>query len=604
MIRRFAIGIWAPGLAMLITVGASRAATWPANAERISASTALSVTTPSRATLVLLSDGTFFAVWYGRTGIRSSTIYGRHRDAGGQWAPGIEVISTGDSLSRAPCLAAGPDGDLHVAWEDLRSGNEEIYYRHRSAGGEWGGEEAVTGDEAPSREPCLAAGPDGRVHLVWSDGLTGNFEIYEAWRDPGGPFSAAHRVTNHPAESIAPAAIVSANGDVHVVWEDAVLDGSPPGDQLNTEVYYQRLDSEGIPAGVPTRVSDGLGISQSPTLAEGPNGQLHVVWSDNRDLAPGSTTFFPFAIWYRRLIPGLGFGHEKRFQYSATNQLNPSICATTDGTVNIAWEDYTGGNADVAYRQIRPDTGWDVAVTRLSATNGATRAPCIVPDRDGGLHLVWSDADPGQELSVRYRHGLAEPSVPVSLVEAHLESAAGGITVHWQVAGEDGAAIGYRIFGATALEENSRPLTGVVSGQGSLEAYLPDDSFEGFSLLRLVAVHRDGRIETLAVFQAPTGASPIGPVTGRLGPPAPNPVRGAALFPVSLGRPAEVDLLLFDTAGRLAGRHGPVRLDAGEHLISWQPGDGHATQAAGRYWVRLSIDGLPTRGSRSILILR
>lgn len=600
MSRRPVVFRSALSLALLLSAGVVGAATWPANSERLSASTALSVTTASRPTLARLSDGSFYAVWYERTGVRSSTVFGRHRSAGGEWDPGIEMVSTGDSLSRAPCLAPGVDGDVHVAWEDLRSGNEEIFYRHRAGTGEWGGEEAITGDEAPSREPCLASGPGGRVHLIWSDGLTGNFEIYDAWRDPGQPFGAVGRLTNHPAESTSPAAIVGTNGDVHLVWEDAVLDGSAPGDQLNTEIYYLRLDTSGHAAGPPTRVSNGLGISQSPTLAEGPDGAIHVVWSDNRDLAPGSSTYFPFAIWLRRLIPGLGFGHEKRFQFGPSSQLNPSICTTVDGTVNIAWEDYASGNADIAYRQIRPETGWDVSVTPLSATNGATRAPCITSDPEGGLYLVWSDADPGQELSVRYRHGLAQPTVPVSLIEAHLEAAPGGVRIRWQVADGAGEVIGYRIFGAASLDSDSRPLTELLTGRPDLETYLPEDRYAGAPLLRVVAIHRDGRLETLAVLAVP---APAGPAGGRLGPPTPNPVRGAALVPVSLEQAGEVDLLLFDAAGRLAARRGAVRLDAGEHLLSWQPRAAGTSLAGGRYWVRLSIDGRPVAGSRSILVL-
>lgn len=603
MRRRPAGAILAVIAALLLGAGGARAALWTDPEERLSTSAFLSLTASSRPTLARLPDGSLYAVWYERTGVRSSRVIGRRRDPAGQWDPIPEVISNGDSLARAPVLAAGLDGELHVAWEDLRSGTEEIFYRRRAPTGEWGGEEPVTGEAAPSREPVLAVGPTGRLYLVWSDGIDGNFEIYDCWRDPGSGFSPPRRLTDHPGESTSPNAAVNQNGDLHLVWQDAVLVGTP-GDQLNTEVYYERLDADGRPTGPPVRVSLALGISKSPTLSLARDGSLHVVWSDNRDTAPGSNGYFPFAIWYRRWIPGLGFGHEKRFAYSAADHLNPCVATTPDGSINVAWEDYAVGNADIYFRQIRTATGWDVTPTRLTFSNGPTRGPGLLGDPDGRLHLVWADAGVGEELSIRYRSGQADPTVPVVLHDGHLQRLDDRVVIRWS-ATDDGEAAGFRLYGAAAPDEESRPLTAILTGGPEYDVTLAGGDLLGVGVIRLVAIHRDGRSETLALFPLADGSFPRpGSPPALLGPPSPNPARGALTLPVTLAGSGDVELELFDLAGRRLSRRGPVRLEPGDHRLGWSPGrEGGEELVPGRYWIRALLNGRPMPGARSILIV-
>ena len=76
--------------------------------------------------------------------------------------------------------------------------------------------------------------------------------------------------------------------------------------------------------------------------------------------------------------------------------------------MNVVWEDLTYGNSDLYFRQITPQTGWDVENTRLTETLGATRGPCILADPGGDLHLLWSDTGAGEEPSIRYRSGRAD----------------------------------------------------------------------------------------------------------------------------------------------------------------------------------------------------
>ena len=91
-------------------------------------------------------------------------------------------ISDNDGLSYAPALAIGPDGPV-IAWTDGSNGDHEIYVR-RWDGAAWveigpgsasGG--GISANDGLSQIPSVAAGPDGPI-VAWEDMSSGNIEIY------------------------------------------------------------------------------------------------------------------------------------------------------------------------------------------------------------------------------------------------------------------------------------------------------------------------------------------------------------------------------------------------------------------------------------------
>ncbi len=391
------------GLAALVP-GTSHAAVWSLVDATVSNSSSISLTTTSGKSIGRLADGSLYTVWYERRTQNSSRVRGARRGPEGTWVPDPD-ISLGDSLSINPSMVATTDGGVHVVWEDRRHNNMEIYYRHRTPAGAWEAEQRLTVDGATSESPVLAEGAAGRVHLVWSDGATGNLEIHYRHRDLDGTWSPAAVLTDDIGPSENPAIAVDAAGLLHVVWQDNVLDPQPGETGVNLEIYHQLLDGDGRTVVPRDRVSRFLGISHQPSIAAAADGSVHVFWSDNRDRANGNGNPFPFAIWYRRWLPEFGFGHEKRFCFSTAEHLNSSVACGPDGTVNVVWEDFSHGNSELYFRQIRPDTGWDVHKTRLTETLGATRGPGLISDPEGNLHLIWSDTGAGEQPSIRYRSG-------------------------------------------------------------------------------------------------------------------------------------------------------------------------------------------------------
>jgi len=83
--------------------------------------------------------------------------------------------------------------------------------------------------------------------------------------------------------------------------------------------------------------------------------------------------------------------------------------------------------------------------------------------------------------------------------------------------------------------------------------------------------------------------------------PAPNPTRGAARLEITLATSAQVDVSVFDAAGRRIRLLAHGTLAQGRHEIAWDARDERGSRArAGVYFVRAS-DGSETRTQRLVI---
>ena len=122
-----------------------------------------------------------------------------------------------------------------------------------------------------------------------------------------------------------------------------------------------------------------------------PDGTLHLVWSDNRLSTIGIRSGY-FDVYYKRYLPGVGWGHDKQFSWDGTDHARPILTLGAGSTVNICWEDYRFGNPEIYYRQITPETGWDPDPSRLTSDAGASQSPTLLSVPGGGILLLWADA--------------------------------------------------------------------------------------------------------------------------------------------------------------------------------------------------------------------
>jgi hypothetical protein len=149
--------------------------TW-AETESLVVATSLDLSAPA---LRADASGNVHLAW----SAEEAVYYRRWTPASG-WQP---VVLVSDSHGRSQCdnIALDIDGKgvVHLAWY-THSG---LYYTHQEAPRQWAAPRLVSGGACTvSRVPVLAAGDDGRVHLVWSPDEPERDLYYAIWQ-PAGP---------------------------------------------------------------------------------------------------------------------------------------------------------------------------------------------------------------------------------------------------------------------------------------------------------------------------------------------------------------------------------------------------------------------------------
>jgi hypothetical protein len=189
---------------------------------------------------VAVSGNIVHVVWYDfRTG-RRTVFYKRSTDGGVNWSTDTQLTF---AFAESYNPSVGVSGQtVHVAWHDLRDGNEEIYYKRSTDGGiSWEQDVRITNTYGISWYPSMAVLSES-VHLAWYDNSDGNYEIYYTRSTNGGTnWQVNTRLTFDTAGSYRPSIAVS-DTMVHLIWNDS-RDG-------NFEIYYKR-NPNGNPIGIP-----------------------------------------------------------------------------------------------------------------------------------------------------------------------------------------------------------------------------------------------------------------------------------------------------------------------------------------------------------------
>jgi hypothetical protein len=219
--------------------------------------------------------GHFFVAWQDK---RSGAydVYGARVSPDGvvEDAGGFAVsAAVGDQT--APAVAS--DGAAYLAaWQDKRTGNNDIHAAQVSAGGvvqQPAGILVATG--AGSQEaPTIAAG-DGAWLAAWRDDRNGAYDIYGARLDAGGAVLDASGIQICGATGNQSAPTATWSGSTYfVAWED--------GRTVNQNVYAGRVGSDGaVLDGDGFQLSAAAAIQQSPAAVfDGVN--VITVWVDYR----------------------------------------------------------------------------------------------------------------------------------------------------------------------------------------------------------------------------------------------------------------------------------------------------------------------------------
>ncbi len=132
----------------------------------------------SRDPCVCSSGGIIHVVWHDTRNGNKEIFYTRSLDGGHSWETPIRLSTNDGYPSRFPAVAA--EGErVFVVWMDERYGEPEVYYAYSEDGGEtWSGEVPLTANDGYASQYPAVTIKNGVVHVAWEDYRNGNAEVY------------------------------------------------------------------------------------------------------------------------------------------------------------------------------------------------------------------------------------------------------------------------------------------------------------------------------------------------------------------------------------------------------------------------------------------
>jgi hypothetical protein len=223
-----------------------------------------------------VSENNVYLVWTDDTTGNGDIYFKRSVDNGTTFGE-TENLSANNTSPSSGAQISAIGNNVYVVWQDMVSGNNEIYYRHSNNTGErFRGvselSKTLSVDGESALYPQISA-IGNNVYVVWQDKVSGSNEIFlRESNDGGNKFSGIKNLSrNNTGDSITPR-IASSGNSVFVVWTD-----SEPG---KAQIFARASNDNAAKFGGIKNVSWSSGRSYDPQIAVGGNNSLYILWED------------------------------------------------------------------------------------------------------------------------------------------------------------------------------------------------------------------------------------------------------------------------------------------------------------------------------------
>jgi hypothetical protein len=298
------------------------------------------------------------------------------------------------SMNNARCIAAGPNGVLHVVWFDERdggSGAEQVYYkRSTDAGTTWSQDTRLSFSSARAWYPSVCVS-GSHVHVVWFNETDQSIH-YKRSTNEGVSWLQDTTINQGTTWTYAAGypSITASGSTVHVVWSS--------GYQYLSCLYisYNRSTDNGVNWSGDLALTDSTVMydrDETPSISVA-GSDVHVIWKkwNNTNGAniyykhstDGGMTWSPDTCL---LAPGLA--------------MDPSH-AVADSMVHVVWFDGHNGGQIYYKRSVDRGMTW-LQEEPLSQSTGWVEYPSIVA-LGFNIFAVWEVGIGGQGIDLCYRH--------------------------------------------------------------------------------------------------------------------------------------------------------------------------------------------------------
>lgn len=288
-----------------------------------------------------------------------------------------EVISDPAINLQWPRITRSASGGMHTI-QRYWFRPWKIAYRYRDSSGNW------TPLEYPSPypfqdTPCVVEDPQGRVHIFYSGGPSGNWpeewvQVYDMSKAPGGGWTHTQATPTESQHHGYPRAAIDSQGRIHLTYLRVNLNSS-----VRADVYYRMWNGTSWSSDTWLGRVDNFYYHHGQIVCDSADN-VHAVWVDRG----GSR----LQVIYRRLSGGVWSAAIPVGGSVTQNWITfPKIIATSPAHILIAAND-------------DGDQGTPVIKATRSTTGGATWSPfdvvttgsyaSIEPGAGGSAHLVYS----------------------------------------------------------------------------------------------------------------------------------------------------------------------------------------------------------------------
>ena len=218
--------------------------------------------------IAVAPDGTILTAW---TEYHGALWFSRSNDRGASFSKPFRVAGDDTLPARAPALAAGPNGDVYLAWTHGEDAAADIWIAKSEDGGRtFGKSKVVAATDDYSDAPRVAIGRDGTIHVVFGERSERTWRRadirYTRSSDRGDSF-APPRVISAPQPDGArlaafPSIELNDRGDLFATWE--LFRGPRSGAKgLAVAVSRDGGDTFSAPAIVPNSADPAGGVNGS-----------------------------------------------------------------------------------------------------------------------------------------------------------------------------------------------------------------------------------------------------------------------------------------------------------------------------------------------------
>jgi len=372
--------------------------------------------------------------------------------------------------SKYPSIAVDSNNDIHIVWNDLRTGVNGIYYTKLDGSGNTIIDDLCLADSrGNSAFPCVAVDGNKNVHIVWNyewgsrlnymklDSI-GNILINKKWM---GTYNVR-----------GPKITVDQFGYLHIVAE--YLPGA--------ELCYIKADNNGniTPGDITTMeivLTRGAYVHH-PQVALDSQNHVHIIWADTKL----ENVAWPQLFYMQLDDMGNVIGNGTfRLTFSGRADL-PTIDIDSEGNIHIAYRHYVLEEGhQLYYIKLTNDGLTSIGEIKLSNGKGVGH-PSLKVDHGDNIHIIWDD-ERDRYSSPELYYKRSQPNLKVSeetftesmLIESLLSSE--GTLSNVTASGDLNGTLNFISFENVTI--NTGPFAGQGFSKGEWMATLEGISYKG-----------------------------------------------------------------------------------------------------------------------------